>query len=182
VSRAGLLMGGILALDLAGVVGWAYGHLTDRDPAFGTWHLPHMGGEGARYAAFENELAEAMDRLAPTKMILEAPLSFAALLGVSNMRVMCQQYTLRGIALAEAWRASCAPSEVSADRVRQEMLGQSRFAKDTVKREVVRYCWRSGWRVPDHNAGDACLVWAWYRSQLHANPPGSGPLFIAGAA
>jgi hypothetical protein len=181
VSRAGLLMGGVLALDLAGVVGWAYGHLTDRNPAFGTWRLPHIGGEGARYAAFENELAEAMDEFAPSKMILEAPLSFQALLGVSTGRVMQQQYTLRGIALAEAWRASCAPSEVSSDIVRLELLGQSRFAKDTVKREVVRYCRQRGWRVPDHNAGDACMIWAWFQQQMRAVPRTSGPLFVEAA-
>jgi hypothetical protein len=181
VSYQDLPTGGVLALDLSSFSGWAYGHLADRDPAFGTWRLPPEGGEGARYAAFENELALAMDELAPSKLILEAPLSFAALLGVSNMRVMCQQYTLRGIAYAEGWRASIPVSEVSADIVRLEMLGQSRFAKDTVKREVVRYCRRRGWRVPDHNAGDACLVWAWHQGQMLASPRGAGPLFIEGA-
>jgi Holliday junction resolvasome RuvABC endonuclease subunit len=171
-----LLPGGILALDLAGIVGWAYGHLRDQAPRFGTWVLPHHGGEGARYAAFENEMAAAMDQLRPSRVMLEAPLSFQALMGVSNFRVMAQQYTLRGIAYAEAWRASCPIGEVSADLVRRELLGRGHFAKDTVKREVLRWCLARGWRVPDHNAGDAAMVWQWLVTQLRSD--GSGPLFV----
>jgi len=172
--------GGVLTLDLAGIIGWAYGHIADASPIFGRWILPHIGGEGARYAAAENEIAAAMDRFAPSYVVCEAPLSFQALLGVSNMRVMCQQYTLRGIAYAEAWRASCPISEISSDIVRRELLGQSHFAKDTVKREVVRFCHKRGWKVPDHNAGDACMVWAWHRGQMRSN--GKGPLFADRAA
>jgi Holliday junction resolvasome RuvABC endonuclease subunit len=167
--------GGIFTLDLAGVIGWAYGHVGDQSPLFGDWHLPHIGGEGARYAAAENEIASAMDRFAPSHVVLEAPLSFQALLGVSNMRVMTQQLTLRGMAYSEAWRAACPISEVSADIVRRELLGQSHFAKDTVKREVMRFCFRQGWKVPSHNAGDACMVWAWHVGQVSSL--GNGPLF-----
>jgi hypothetical protein len=171
--------GGVLALDLASTVGWAYGQLGDR-PRFGTWKLPHIGGEGCRYAAFENELIAAMALHRPSHLILEAPLSFAALLGVSNARVVQQQYTLRGIAFSEAYRGYCSVSEVSSDMVRGELMGQSRFAKDTVKREVVRFCWRHGFKVPDHNAGDAVMVWLWHRGRMRSN--GNGPLFIERAA
>jgi Holliday junction resolvasome RuvABC endonuclease subunit len=147
------------------MVGWAYGGPIDIAPSFGCWRLPKIGGEGARYAAFENELADAMDRFSPSRLVLEAPLSFQALLGVSTAVVMKQQYTLRGIAYAEAWRASVPISEVSSDIVRLAVLGQARFAKDKVKAEVVAHCRGLGLDVPDHNAGDACLVWIWHTSQ-----------------
>lgn len=173
----GALPGGILALDLAGTVGWAYGAIGARDPAFGCWHLPYEGGEGARYAAFENELAAAIDRFVPARLILEAPLSFLALISRSNMRVMTQQYTLRGIAYAEGWRGAIPVTEVDSFTVRQEVLGQGRFGKDVVKREVVRYCRQRGWRVPDHNAGDACLTWEWLSRRLSGRGPVAGPLF-----
>lgn len=171
--------GGVLALDLASTVGWAYGQIGDR-PRFGTWKLPHIGGEGGRYAAFENELIAAMDLHKPSHLILEKPLSFAALLGSSNARVVQQQYTLRGFAFAEGYRKSCSVSEVSSDMVRLELLGQSRFAKDTVKREVMRFCLRHGYKVPDHNAGDAVMVWLWHQGRVRSN--GNGPLFIERAA
>lgn len=175
----GFAPGGVLALDLSSSVGWAYGSLDAVVPAFGVWLLPHTGGEGGRFAAFENALAAAMDQMVPSRVVVEAPLSFQALLGVSNMRVMCQQYTLRGFAYAEAWRANVPISEVSSDIVRLAMLGQSRFAKGTVKREVVAYCRARGWRVPDHNAGDACLVWAWFVGQVSGRRAVAGPLFAS---
>lgn len=170
-------MGGVLALDLSSITGWAHGPVTDRVPSFGCWMLPRTGGEGARYAAFENEIAAAMDRLSPSHVVLEAPLSFEAMAGISNAKVMAQQYTLRGIAYAEAWRASVPVMEVSSDLVRLGVLGQSRFAKGTVKTEVVRYCRELGLRVPDHNAGDAVLTWFWARAALGGGPLLAGPLF-----
>jgi Holliday junction resolvasome RuvABC endonuclease subunit len=172
--------GGVLALDLSSVTGTAYGHVTDNAPSFGTWHLPLIGGEGARYAAFENEMAAIMDALSPSRVILEAPLSFGALLGVSTMRVMCQQLTLRGIAYAEAWRASVPIEEVSSDIVRQAILGQARFSKGTVKGVVVRYCRGIGLKVPDDNAADAVMTWLWYVGQLRGSRRVAGPLFAAG--
>lgn len=169
--------GGVLALDLAGVVGWAYGHLHARVPWFGTWHLPVIGGEGARYAAFENELAPAMQRWCPSAMIIEAPLPLMALATHSSFRVAAQQLTLRGFALSEAYRGSCPYHEIDAATVRGEVLGQRHFAKNTVKREVLRGCYERGWRVPDHNAGDACLTWEWYRMRVGGRPPIDGPLW-----
>jgi len=169
--------GGILALDLSQTTGWAYGGIGDRTPACGCWRLPYEGGEGGRFAAFENELVDAMDALQPGSLVLEAPLSFQALLGISTMKVMAQQLALRGIAYAEAWRARVPISEVSSDIVRLALLGQSRFAKGTVKREVVAYCKARGWRVPDHNAADACLTWAWHVGQLRGTPCVAEPLF-----
>jgi hypothetical protein len=170
------LPGGVLALDLASTVGWAYGVIDAPAPLFGCWKL--AWGEGARYASFENELAAALEEHRPGEIVLEAPMRLAALCGVSTLRVVAQQLTLRGIAFAEAWRASLPPpEEISAEDVRRAMLGQSRFAKDTVKREVVAYCYARGWRVPDHNAGDACLLWAWRTTQLRGGGPVAGRLF-----
>jgi Holliday junction resolvasome RuvABC endonuclease subunit len=169
--------GGILALDLSSVTGFAVGGVYDNAPRFGTWHLPKSGGEGARYAAFENELIEAVERYQPGRIVLEAPMSFQAMLGVSTMKVMAQQLTLRGMAYAEGWRNSIPVSEVSADMVRLAILGQQRFAKGTVKAAVVAYCRSIGLRVPDHNAGDAVLLWLYQVGQLRGGLPAAGPLF-----
>jgi hypothetical protein len=178
-----LLPGGALALDLSSTTGWCYGLIGALAPeGFGVWRLPYDGGEGGRYAAFENAMIEGMHLWSPSRVILEAPFTFQALLGVSTERVMKQQYTLRGIAYAEAWRAGVPIEEVSSDLVRLEVLGQSRFAKDTVKREVIKYCRGRGWNVPDHNAGDACVIWVWLNARLSGRAPVSGPLFREGRA
>jgi Holliday junction resolvasome RuvABC endonuclease subunit len=168
----------ILALDLSSRTGWAFGRINARSPeGFGTWMLPMIGGEGARYAAFENELAAMIQTRQPTHLVMEAPLSFAALLGVSNMKTMCQQLTLRGIGYSEAYRASISCREVSAEIVRDAILGKGRFPKGTVKSVVVAHCWKQGWRVPDDNAGDAVLTWAWLAGQLRGSQPVAGRLF-----
>lgn len=169
--------GGVLALDLASVVGWAYGLLTQKQPIFGTWHLPHIGGEGGRFAAFENELEAALERWQPAHMVLEKSFSLQAFAQSSSYRIMAQQISLRGFAYAEGWRTSTSISEIDAYTVRTEVLGQGRFAKDKVKREVVRWCMQHGMRVPDHNAGDAVLVWEWHRRRIMGVGPVAGPLF-----
>lgn len=176
MSMPDLPPGGVLALDLSRTTGWAYGHAGNRVPAFGVWHLPNGGLEGARYAAFENVLADAMDRLAPSCLVLEAPLP---LMAQTHAKTAQQQYTLRGFACAEAWRGSAALHEVDAFTVRAEVLGKGRFAKDQVKREVVRYCRGRGLKVPDHNAGDAVLVWIWFTDRARGRPVVAGPLFQA---
>lgn len=167
-----------MALDLAGTVGWAYGPVSAPAPVFGCWKLPKIGGEGARYAGFENVLIEAMTRMQPGRMVLEAPLP---LMAQSQAKVAQQQYTLRGLAYAEAYRAGIAISEVSADLVRHDLLGRSRFNGEA-KKEVLHYCRQRGWVVPDHNAADACMVWAWYKGQVTRNgaPAPPGLLFARG--
>lgn len=169
--------GGILALDLSRTTGWCYGLIGDPMPAFGVWHLPNVGGLGARFAAFDNQIIAAMKAFRPARLILEAPLTFQALLGVSTARVMQQQYTLSGFCYAEAWRCSVPIMEIDSFTVRSEILGQGRFAKDAVKREVVSFCRKRGWKVPDHNAADACLIWLWLERRLRGAAPVAGPLF-----
>jgi hypothetical protein len=173
--------GGVLCFDLSSNVGYAYGAIDAPAPTFGVWRLPKIGGEGARYAAYENELASAIDLWSPSALVLEAPLPLAALCGVSTLKVVAQQLTLRGIAYAEAWRASIPISEVSSDMVRLAMLGQSRFKKGTVKAEVLAYCRSINLLVPDHNAGDAVLTWLWYKGQLSGAQSIAGPLFRSAA-
>lgn len=179
MSMLDLPPGGVLALDLSSTTGWAYGQIGDRDPAFGVWHLPHSGGEGRRYASFENELAAAMDRWAPANLILEAPLP---LMAQTHARTAQQQYTLRGIAYAEGYRASASVSEIDALTARAEVLGRGRFSKDTVKREVVRYCRGRGLKVPDHNAGDAVVIWTWFTDRVRGRPVVAGPLFLSASS
>lgn len=150
-----------MALDLSSTTGWCVGRAGAPQPHFGCWLLPKEGGEGGRYAAFENELIAALARYHPAALVLEASLSLQALASSSTLSVARQQLTLRGIAYAEAYRAAIPISEVSADIVRLAMLGQSRFAKGKVKLAVVKYCREQGHDVPDHNAGDAVLTWLW---------------------
>jgi Holliday junction resolvasome RuvABC endonuclease subunit len=172
------LPGGILALDLSRWTGWAYGQIGDTTPKFGTIRLSDTLEE-ARYAAFQETVEAMLEAMQPSHLVLEAPLPLPA---HNSLMITAQQLTLRGIARMSAWRASVARSEIDVGTVRQDILGRRYFAKDQVKREVLRYCLRRGWRVPDHNAGDACLVWLWYARQRQGIRPAAGPLWAEAAA
>ena len=156
--------GGILALDLARITGWCYGLPWDDPPAFGTWHMPLQGGEGAKFAAFENELIEAVEAFQPARILAESPLPLAAM---NNRASAWQQLGMRAFVRSTAYRHSIPTGEISADMVRMELLGLSRVPgnPDGIKQHVVLWCRRKGWRVPDHNAGDACLLWEWAASR-----------------
>lgn len=170
---------GIFALDLGSTVGWAYGH-PGGEPTFGVWVLPRLGGEGARYASFENELGDALEDLAPRYLILEGHLPLPALNNVAAAR---QQFGLRAGAYSEAYRASCAVSEVDVHTVRREVMGVSRLSSDVAKREVLQHCRRiRGWKVTNHNAADALLLWKWMADRMRGDPPVAGPLYLPAPA
>jgi len=165
--------GGLLTLDLARMVGFCYGRREADTPLFGTWPLPHVGGEGGRYAAFENTLAAAMLRFRPGKVLLESTLPIQAM---NNYAAAAQQFALRGFAYSEAWRASCPIGEIDVRTVRQALLGFNPSA-DVAKRQVVLFIRRRmGWRVEDHNAGDACMLWLWHKCQMTGVWPLTGPI------
>lgn len=174
-----LPVGGVLALDLSSVTGWAYARpMIDRQPWCGTWHLPKIGGEGARYVAFENILAEAMTVLQPIAMVIEATLPMMALAEHSNQSIAFQQITLRGIAIMEAYRANCPWTSIDARTVRQEVLGAPwGLKRKEAKAMAINWCARRKIAVADDNAADAVMLWEWRRMRIAGTGPVSGPLF-----
>jgi hypothetical protein len=163
----------VLALDLSSHVGFAYGHLDCTMPHFGTWHLPQKGGEGGRFAAFENVLADTMDQFGPSSLLIEKHLPLPAL---NNTPAARQQFGLRAFCYAEAWRASVPVSEIDAQYLRYALMGQ-RLSRDIAKREVMQYCRKRGWKVLDDHSADACLLWEWHRRQMNGGRPVAGPLW-----
>lgn len=153
----------LLALDLSTQVGWAVGPIGGRATMFGTWVLPQIGGEGARFASFENVLADCIAVHDPAVMAVEAPLPLPA---INNREVAFQQLGLRAMALSEAYRASASVHESDAYSVRREVLGTGRFAKGHVKRAVTEWAKREGYDAPDHNAADALVLWTYYARRL----------------
>lgn len=156
--------GGVLALDLSQITGWAYGLMGDKAPIFGRYILKKILTEGGRYAGFQQVLAKEIARLQPAKLLLEMALPLQA---QTQMRVTEQQLTLRGIAHMEAHYAGLLPpSEIDVKTVRYDVLGRSHFPKGEVKKAVFQYCRGRGWDVPDHNAADACVLWEWLNGRL----------------
>lgn len=169
--------GGIFSLDLSRIIGWAAGQPTDNGPRYGRKVLPHIGGEGARYADAADWLEAKMEELRPRWLIVEAALPLQALARYSSERIANQQLTLRGYAYEMGYRYSAEVTQVDAQTVRFEVIGLPRStSRDEAKRAVMRFCRNHGWRVPDDNAGDAVMLFIWKQQRLTGRP---GPLWRA---
>ena len=154
--------GGILALDLARVTGWCYGTALANMPVVGSWVMPLEGGEGCRFASFENELIAAVETFQPSHIYAEAPLPLAAM---NNRASAWQQLGMRAFVRSVGYRYAIPVGEISADMVRMELLGMSRVVGNPagIKTRAVLWCKRAGIAVSDHNQADAVLLWEWAR-------------------
>lgn len=151
--------GGLLALDLSTHVGWAFGRPGDR-PRFGTWLLPSMAEPGRCGAALERALADAITVLAPTRIVVEAPLPLPAQTNMATARLQLGLALV--VQMVAYWRDLPAPQEVRADQARMGVLGRARFGgRDEAKQAVLRWCRLQDWKVEDDNAGDALVLWRW---------------------
>lgn len=65
---------GVLFLDIASNVGFAFGTDLTRCPAWGVWKLPPDWAIGQKAMALENELADAIHRFNPRVIGVELPL------------------------------------------------------------------------------------------------------------
>jgi Holliday junction resolvasome RuvABC endonuclease subunit len=151
-----VIQGGVLTLDLASIVGWAYGHKGER-PSSGTWIL--RGHQlGPRFVGFENELIRAIETYRPRLIVMEAPLPPTR---QASTFVARQQFGLAAYVEGEGCRAGIDVREMPFDTVRKAVLGRGRFGgTDQAKAAVLAWCRAQGWNPSDHNAADAIVLWA----------------------
>ena len=147
--------GGLLALDLSSTVGWCLGGPADRVPHFGVWRLPAAAVRAPRLAAFQVQLAAAIVQLRPRAIVMEAPLPAKAERNADTAR---QQLGLAALVECEGWLAHVPVTETPAATARAAVL-QRGWQVGNVKQHVLAWCRMQGWQVPDHNAGDACVLW-----------------------
>ena len=150
--------GGILALDLASTVGWAYGPIVSEGatPTCGAWILPNIGGIGAKCAAFENELLDSISLFQPSHIVMEAALPAKA---QSSQWSAEAAIGLSCYAQGTAYRHDIDISKISALTVRKVILGRGTFPKGEAKDFVQAFCREQGWRFPTHDAADALVTW-----------------------
>lgn len=147
--------GGVFTLDLSSRTGWAYGPVGARTPLCGVWVLAE-GDLGVTLASFDNELDDAIKLHRPRLLMVEAPLPPTA---TSHANTWRQQLGLAALAETAAYRHSVPYREVAASTVRAAIIGTARFPRGQAKPAILAYCQSQGWRVPDDNAGDACITW-----------------------
>jgi hypothetical protein len=154
--------GGVLALDLSSCVGFAYGHVSDYCPLTGVWLLPQRSGIGARYAAYENELIDALGRFKPSLVVMEAPMRLYAQVAKKGTEAAArQQYGLCAYTEGECHRAGVKLYEEDVLPVRDRVIGRRiwQIKGAEVKVTIVAWCRDRGWPIVDHNAADAAVLW-----------------------
>lgn len=156
--------GGVLALDLSGIVGWAYIGLTD-DCGLrgGVWTLPKRSiSAGAQGVALENEIINACNTWDPSLILFEAPPPVSASMKSTTANVLYQQYGLAQITECAAHRMETQVMQERPQTVRVQVMGKGNGNITTkAKAGGAIQDWLSanyGVQTVDHNAADAVLL------------------------
>ena len=172
---------GILSLDLATRLGWAYGDARKGHPVSGWHQLPKTGEElGPFAAAYDQWLTEMLAEALPGLVVFEEPIPPTA--GRSTMTTICK---LTGL----CWHTEYVCQQRGID-VRKVHGGtwKSHFVggKQKVSKAIKPYpvtvrCHQLGWTaVSDDNEADALGLWSYACSVV---APGAAlrltPLFAA---
>jgi Holliday junction resolvasome RuvABC endonuclease subunit len=159
--------GGLLALDLGSTIGWAYGPLDWPQPLSGYITTPVLGGQAPRFQVLDSELCDMIEKWQPTKLAVESPLHVMAHDSTAAAALL---YGMRAIVLLRAYGYEIPLSSISADLVRQDLMGFCRIPggkRGAIKDAVLAWCrHRKHWQISNHNAADAALIWAWHQRQL----------------
>jgi hypothetical protein len=153
----------LVAIDLGRVTGWAHGPFSAVQPEFGSWPFPAkdpLDAVGARIAALDNTLSRHFDLWSPSHVVAAEPIP------ARNMGEAIASFGMLGQLRAECWRRQIEILVQPEGTVRKEMLGRGTAPTDAMKDLVLAWCKANGLDVPDHNAGDACVLWRWARDEL----------------
>lgn len=147
------ITGNTLALDLAGLLGWAANPYDDR-PRFGSHQLPSTADDVGKYiAAYDDWLCAMLEFEEPAVVIYEAPsifmkttpITIEKLVGLAtHTQLVCHRRGIR--------RYSANPSQV-----KKHWTGKGNAKKP----DMVARARRCGFKVRDDNEADAIAVWHW---------------------
>jgi hypothetical protein len=170
--------GGVLFLDISTRTGFCYGTLANVEagPVWGVWQLPSGVSVtlGARLAAFENELADAIFEYQPAVVGIEAPMAAGAVGSAHTAELLI---CLSGVAEAVTWRWAREFRRRSAQTLRAQVCGRCRVTEAEsddridVKEAIVKpWVVARGWDITDNNARDAAVGWA-FEMGIRADRP-----------
>lgn len=141
--------GGILALDLATVTGWAWRAPGMLRPRCGAWNL--AGHHGASYAALADHLADQITLNVPALIVYEAPLPPPKQTHAATARLL-----LGFCAVVElvAWRRETMIRECARPTACKAVVGNGRATKD----DVLAWARAKNYDPPTHDAADALVL------------------------
>ena len=153
----------LVSIDLGRTTGFAHGLFSAVQPAFGHWPFPvtdPLDPVGRRIAVFDNTLSRAFDEWCPSHVVAAEPVP------ARNMGEAIASFGMLGQLRAECWRRQIELLVQPEGTVRREMLGRGTGPTDVMKTLVLQWCAAQGLDVPNHHAGDSCVLWRWTRDEL----------------
>lgn len=161
----------ILCLDLATSLGWACGG-PDRPISHGVIKLPKTGEDIGRFlAAYREWLGHAIEEMAPTEIIFEAPI----LLGLTSITTLRKLYSLAGVTELVAFDYELPVREANLTDIRKHFIGVTRAPKEIVKERrrqwmkdrIVGECRGRGFDVAGDDDADAIAILSYGISLKH---------------
>ncbi len=174
-------MGIVYALDLATVMGFAYGE-PSTVPVSGAVRLKKPSEP--RATAFSNLVAflnTQFQNIRPVLVIVEAPLHIGAFAKLGGMDVVRMTYGFHAIAAALAARHGIPFEEIGVATARKHFLSRAHFNdRRSTKLATVQRCQQLGYMKKDEtsdNQADALCVWDWACAHLMRVAPKELHLF-----
>lgn len=170
----------ILALDLAGRLGWARWKPGMTDPAYGTARLP-VKSRGQTFAAFRDWLTDKClaDRI--EHIALEA-----VFVAPGRESALERLYGLKGIAEEVAFRRNIEVVTVNQGEWRKRFMGvvkapasirEKADRREWLKQKAKDQCTARGWSVTTSDEADALGILVFERSRLFPEWGAEGTLF-----
>lgn len=142
--------GGILALDLATITGWAWRAAGMSSPRCGAWNLAGRT-HAAGYAVLCDYLADAITLHAPRLIVYEAPLPPPKQTHANTARFLLG---LCAVVELVAYRRDVPVREASRQTACAKVVGNGRATKD----DVMAWARGRGFTPPTHDAADALVL------------------------
>lgn len=159
--------GGVLALHIdPRVTGWAYGTHNEK-PVSGIWRFPKTTDEGELGAAIFDAMGDCVKVNRPATLAITAPF----LEGVDSEEAAKHAITVVGLTVCAkvyAYRRTIKTDVVSADAVRESILGRARFrTSQQADDAALHHCrQRAGWDVLHAPAAHSLVLWSYAAQRL----------------
>lgn len=153
-----------LACDLSYHSGWAADAGDGTRPTSGVWELPKAASlrvMGPTLARLRDHFEKALDTRGVEIVALEEPfMSY----GARNSKTQLLLWNLNGVCQEVCARRGIECVLVVPKRWRAFFIGDSVVTTDAAKAAAIQRCRDLDWPAVDHNAAEACGIWAWLKA------------------
>lgn len=153
-----------LGLDLSSHAGWATCAGDGTRPASGVWELPWTN-EIRNIGGMLHRLDTAMTKVIKAREVkmcaIEEPFQSY---GAKSAKIQLMLWNLVGTAQMVCHRENVDYVIVQPQRWRTLFVGSGNMGTDEAKDAAVERCRELDWPAQDHNAAEACGIWAWLKA------------------